>query len=50
MEVSMSDPVIALCQACGAMATHHPFVKPWSPLVGLVCGRCGHVYDGEIPV
>lgn len=43
METTGPSGFVALCQACGAMADHHPFVKPRTPGLGLVCGRCGNV-------
>jgi len=43
MESAVTDGFVAHCQACGALADHHPFVKPRTPGIGLICSRCGNV-------
>jgi len=43
MEVLIEDHMTVLCNACGALAEHHPFVKPRSLTIGLICARCGNV-------
>jgi len=43
MEASGTEMVTVHCSACGTVATHHPYVKPLSLGVGLICGRCGNV-------
>ncbi len=53
MESAVPDGFVAHCQACGALADHYPFVKPRTPGIGLVCGRCGHVLhapETDIPL
>jgi hypothetical protein len=52
MEVTVNSSVVPSmlvlpCRGCGRLSSHHPYVKPSSPRVGLVCSRCGRTVQLE---